>query len=358
MAFIWKENTLTSPGPIKGFVRVSILPSATYEQAFYGLLGYVQRYPTGGSVTISYQSGTIATVSYQYNSAGVGPLLMLALPHHFPLLVSPSVDSDENKRIQALLSPIWSIKGRMKAVVGDQWKLQYNLLQVGWQYTLSDKLSTQQLDDIAKHLIQDVKSIFPSATDPYTFGKEIGRMSRLALIADNLGIADARQQAIQFLEASWNPWLQASNSNQFLLDRTYGGLVTTNGMADPYAEFGSGWYSDHHFHYGYFIQAAATLARFDAPFFDANKAAFDTFVRDVCNPDASDPDFPFTRHKDLFDGHSWASGLFQQANGKGQESSSEVSTLTYFLCVCSPYSHAGCQCLLRLISLRPGDCEH
>lgn len=107
-------------------------------------------------------------------------------------------------------------------------------------------------------------------------------------------------------------------------NRLYGGLVTANGISDPNSEFGSGWYSDHHFHYGYFLLAAATLARFDSPFYEANKAAFDTIARDICNPDSGDADFPFARHKDLFDGHSWASGLFQQANGKGQESSSEV----------------------------------
>lgn len=39
---------------------------------------------------------------------------------------------------------------------------------------------------------------------------------------------------------------------------------------------------------------------------------------------------PFPR-KDFFDGHSWASGLFQQANGKGQESSSEAAN-AYYAC--------------------------
>ena len=60
-----------------------------------------------------------------------------------------------------------------------------------------------------------------------------------------------------------------------------------------------------------------------------NHSTISMTCRDICNPDPADPDFPFARHKDFFDGHSWASGLFQQANGKGQESSSEVS-----LCVC------------------------
>ena len=57
----------------------------------------------------------------------------------------------------------------------------------------------------------------------------------------------------------------------------------------------------------------------------------ETIIRDFCNPDPTDPDFPFARHKDFFDGHSWASGLYPQANGKGQESSSEVRYTLYII---------------------------
>jgi hypothetical protein len=46
-------------------------------------------------------------------------------------------------------------------------------VQVGWNYALNDKLSIFQLDEIAKQLMIDVKSIIPSAIDPYTFGKEL-----------------------------------------------------------------------------------------------------------------------------------------------------------------------------------------
>jgi hypothetical protein len=37
-----------------------------------------------------------------------------------------------------------------------------------------------------------------------------------------------------------------------------------------------------------------------------------------------DPYFPSFRHLDLFEGHSWASGLFASPNGRNQESSSEA----------------------------------
>ena len=46
------------------------------------------------------------------------------------------------------------------------------------------------------------------------------------------------------------------NSDTLLYDRSYGGVVTVKGMGDSQADYGSGWYSDHHFHYGYLIYAA------------------------------------------------------------------------------------------------------
>ena len=151
-------------------------------------------------MTLAYPTGTLATVAWQYSVVGNGPLLMLALPHHVPLMTYPP-DSDENRMVQAAFTPVWSIKGKLRAVVGERWVLQYNIVQVGWNYALTDKLSTAQLDEIAKQLMIDVKSIIPSAPDPYTFGKEIGRMARLAQIADNLGIPEARQLALQVIDS-------------------------------------------------------------------------------------------------------------------------------------------------------------
>ena len=74
-----------------------------------------------------------------------------------------------------------------------------------------DKLSTAQLDEIARNLILDVRSVLPTAVDPYGFGKQVARMAQLALLADNLGIGEARQQAIASIEAAITPWFQGNN---------------------------------------------------------------------------------------------------------------------------------------------------
>jgi len=95
-------------------------------------------------------------------------------------------------------------------------------------------------------------------------------------------------------------------------------------------------YNDHHFHFGYFLYACAALVRLDPAFIAANparRAAMLALARDVVNPppgsSGHSPHFPTARHKDLFDGHSWASGLFPMSNGKSQESVSEASHCYY-----------------------------
>jgi endo-1,3(4)-beta-glucanase len=92
--------------------------------------------------------------------------------------------------------------------------------------------------------------------------------------------------------------------------------------------FGHGFYNDHHFHHGYIIYGAATVAKFDAVwgrnYFDPVLA----LIRDIANPSHTDKFFPPFRHKDVYLGVSWASGIGlinggPYPNGRNQESSSE-----------------------------------
>ena len=48
-------------------------------------------------------------------------------------------------------------------------------------------------------------------------------------------------------------------------------------------------------------------------------------VRDIANPSPDDASFPIYRHKDWYQGHSWANGISVTfPNGMNQESSSEA----------------------------------
>lgn len=52
-------------------------------------------------------------------------------------------------------------------------------------------------------------------------------------------------------------------------------------------------------------------------------------MRDCANPSAKDGKFPISRSFDWYHGHSWAKGLFDSADGKDEESSSEDALLAY-----------------------------
>lgn len=39
--------------------------------------------------------------------------------------------------------------------------------------------------------------------------------------------------------------IAGKNSDPLRYDDSYGGVVSTNGVNDPYADFGNGWYNDH-----------------------------------------------------------------------------------------------------------------
>jgi endo-1,3(4)-beta-glucanase len=96
-------------------------------------------------------------------------------------------------------------------------------------------------------------------------------------------------------------------------------------------DFGNTYYNDHHFHFGYFIYAAAIIGHLDPSWLAANKDYVNTLVRDTANPSADDPYFPVSRSFDWYHGHSWAKGLYESYDGKDQESSSEDSMFAYAL---------------------------
>jgi endo-1,3(4)-beta-glucanase len=61
-----------------------------------------------------------------------------------------------------------------------------------------------------------------------------------------------------------------------------------------------------HFHYGYFIFAAAVVAHFDPEW---GRNTFENvllLIRCIANPSEDDNAFPLWRHKDWYQGHSWA----------------------------------------------------
>jgi len=87
-------------------------------------------------------------------------------------------------------------------------------------------------------------------------------------------------------------------------DAVWKGVVSsaTYTTKDPGVDFGNTFYNDHHFHYGYFVYAAAVIGYLDPPWLarGTNKAWVNTLVRDFANSVESDARFPVRNYPTVY----------------------------------------------------------
>ena len=133
LEFHQNGDTLIASRPISGYVRVAYVPPFS-ESAIRTYIQYISKYPTGASFTYAVESEDSAVLSYHFATTGSGSLLMLSLPHHNQSLIYPATSTEQTLAERAI-TPIYCIKGRMRAVVGDTWKIKYSLPKV--QFGLS-----------------------------------------------------------------------------------------------------------------------------------------------------------------------------------------------------------------------------
>ena len=187
------------------------------------------------------------------------------------------------------------------------------------QLDLAD-LSADQVARLTTQLDADIKALPAFPADTYFGGKALQRTAMLLMTADQLGLKDRADGLAKVLDAELTRWTDPKGCEQrsekcFVYDPLGKGLI---GMA---ASFGSDEYNDHHFHYGYFLYAAAVLAAHDPGVVSRFAPVMNLVAADIGS--AGGEAFPDRRAFDAYAGHSWASGTSPFADGNNQESVSE-----------------------------------
>lgn len=209
--------------------------------------------------------------------------------------------------------------------------------------------------------------VVPFGPDTYNWGKRLSSLANNILIASQTSPQPASGNGntcdfISALEQPLKQWYTADNGSGavknvvytnpptpglFYYNQAWGSLV---GFPAGDAAFGFGnqtFLNDHHFHWGYFIRASATLVNALSNNLCAAKQG-DTFgsdygpmvehlIRDLA-ADYGDPLYPAYRYFDPYMGHSSASGAGQYADGNNQESSSEAINAWYALILWAKYA--------------------
>lgn len=330
------QSSIRGPKGFSGTIQIAKNPAGKAGEKFYDNSAGV--YAVDGHITGSV-TGDIGTYNLSWTKAGKyahkSPLITFALPHHIQSFDSNTQARVTNIRLRS------TTKGNVTAVIGETWTMTEANLPVDIDFapwsTTDGTVNT--LSEAARHAILKVAPIelqqdINAQTDlnsMYYSGKALSKFATLIYTVNQLGnSADLTAGAFQNLTKSFARFVQ--NKQQFPLayDAVWKGAVSTAGYAgDLNADFGNTAYNDHHFHYGYFIHAAAIIGALDPSWLAANKDWVNMLVRDAGNSVQNDAYFPFSRGFDWFNGHSWAKGLFESYDGKDQESTSEDTLFAY-----------------------------
>ncbi|KAF2706273.1 glycoside hydrolase family 81 protein [Pleomassaria siparia CBS 279.74] len=323
------RNTLVGPSDFKGTIQVAKNPSGDDIEKLYDKA-------SGSFVTEAMLTGTVTdqrgTYSLNYTKIGTSPLLMFVLPHHMESL-DPELKSAVTK-----LRLSTTTKGIATAVWADKLTFIETALPTTmgfapWTPTIgASKIRYPQgtLDLLAITAEQDLQRSMNSSTPPdsmYYAGKTLAKFATILWVMKDVLSATSPQYPSGLGKLKFEMAKYVENRQQYPLyyDDSWKGVVSYAGFIDPGADFGNTFYNDHHFHFGYFVYACAVIAYLDPEWLTQghNKEWVNMLVKDYAESDYNGRDYPFFRSFDWYNGHSWAKGLFESANGKDEESTSE-----------------------------------
>lgn len=291
-------------------------------------------------------------------------LLTYALPHHFDMITEVPPTDQNIYCVNTLIGPACLYEG-------SNWNLVQDIPQIS--FSAPRPPAPWSLPSLGDSLKFDLDFTLPKfylkgIGDTYFSGKMLAKLGRILLIAEEVQTVctstatkavspeyvdackatsiprkETMTKAISRLKSSVEIWINGSAVVPLVFDSAWGGVVSCgcvfdsntgkcknkfpdcSGFGDPGLNFGNAWYNDMHFHYGYHIYAAAVVSHFDPAWGRKMWEQVLLLVRCIANPSDDDPYFPTWRHKDWYQGHSWASGIAMVfPNGKNQESSSEA----------------------------------
>lgn len=330
------SNTrLQAASPFEGTIQIAKNPGdvASQEESYDAAAG---AFPTTVSLSASVDD-SVGSYTLSWAKGGNGaPLLMFALPHHIESMSATTSAGKTTIQLQT------TVKGLATGVSGDSWTMIEPDLptSVGFAPWKAPSGSSQPISAAAQQKIiaagtsdlsQDMDAQ-SNLNSMYYSGKALSKFaSAIYAVHDLAGDTDLAQAGLDKLKEAFARF--ASNKQQFPLvyESAWGGVVSTASYVtgDSGVDFGNTYYNDHHFHWSYFIHAAALIGYLDPTWIPANREWVNTLIRDAANPSADDPYFPVSRSFDWYHGHSWAKGLFDSGDGKDQESTSEDALFSY-----------------------------
>ncbi|KAF2193469.1 glycoside hydrolase family 81 protein [Zopfia rhizophila CBS 207.26] len=325
------RRDFVGPAGFTGMIQIAKNKLGEEGEAIYDKAAgtYVTSATLSGSV-----KDTTGTYSLSWTKVGPGPLLMFALPHHVQSFNPDTASTVTKIKLRS------TTKGPATGILSDKMTLVEPNLPVTmdfapWKPTAGNAYQKVTYSPKALQAIKDAATaeIKQNITDQtnlnsmYYSGKALAKFATIVyVIKDVVQNPSLANQGLSKLKNEFDRFVQNKQKHPLVYDEGWKGIVSSAGYSDPGEDFGATYYNDHHFHYGYFVYAAAVIGYLDPQWLTqgTNKAWVQMLVKDFANGDQSGTgDYPFSRSFDWYHGHSWAKGLFESGDGKDQESTSE-----------------------------------
>ncbi len=319
----------------KNYISVAALPDNS-DATFAAYAKYAYNFITDTVVEWNYNEETSkVTTTYNFETTNMetgvkgGDTIMALYPHQYRYLSDGSLASYKYD----------TIRGTMKTVIGNSYETEMTYTGVLPVMPTPEEGKGDLVDQISyywDYYKNTAKSWSAAAEwqyggyDTYWMGKNFNRLADVLLMSSVLddddetiqGWTDDMTDGLQSqLEYWFDPYQVYESGNQvdnyFYYHKDYGTMI---GYASGY---GSDFeVNDHHFHYGYWIKAAAVVAMMDETdtWEDSYGGMVYELIDDIANPNRdgrshnniagkSDTKYPFLRNFDIYEGHSWASGV-------------------------------------------------
>lgn len=314
-------NVYTSDLNGKDYWSMAMIPltasdiSAVAEE--YKAYAYVFPVNTTTSWNYNETTGAVKTefvVDTDIKEGSAANVLMGLLPHQWANLAADSPEPDQYSYT--------SVRGEIKTMSGNTFSVENTfsgiLPTLPYLANYSESFSPAEMEAKIAQLENDQLAAW---TDSYNEGQMMNRLIQTARIADQTGNIEARDKMIATIKERLEDWLTVESSEVAFLFYYNSDWSALLGYPAGHGQDGN--INDHHFHWGYFIHAAAFMEQFEPGWADEWGDMINHLVRDAASPSRDDELFPFLRNFSPYAGHCWANGFASFPNGNDQESTSE-----------------------------------
>lgn len=312
-------NTYSSTLSGKNYWSLALLPSGNAPALAEAFQAFAYVEPTNTQLEWHYDE-TTAVLRTEFTTTAIqhegteNTVLQGLLPHHWAYLSDDSPDPSEGS--------LSTIRGELKLLASNTFATErtfHGILPTLPALTSgSPQFNPAELNNKISLMENESLSTW---TDSYNEGQVMNRLIQTARIAHETGNSSARDNLLATIKNRLEDWLTVESGEVaflFYYDATWTTLI-----GYPAGHGQDTNINDHHFHWGYFIHAAAFLEQFEPGWAENWGDMVNLLVRDAASADRSDSLFPFLRSFNPFAGHAWANGFATFPFGNDQESSSE-----------------------------------